>query len=425
MSAAEPVVIELGTGWREPLPEPEPRRQRPVRLAVLGLAAALSAALGGAAPDTVPRELGRIALTTTTDSFQILGGQLVVQDGGRLSGHGLTGGAPIWSVPVPPAAGGANLLSPAPGTVLVSLQDATTGRPYTALVDTARGEPAWQAEALPVAAGWTGDVVVLQDGDGAGGFVVREVRTGRVRWSGQGLFTLDPDRATAGGPLSLWTLSGGRTLTEHDVRDGRVLRSRAVDLAGADPRHMLALGGELLIEYGVDEKARELRLDLGSLAPVAPGRLMARRLDCGAHWCVVSQDPTRADGLPMDVVDKATGAVRHRVEADAVVEIGRWGLLTGGTGPGPRGLPLSTLIETATGRVLADLSGWELLLDQPRPVEVLVRGRSAGPVQFARLTPTGLEVVAELPGRVGRCAFAQRVLACSVGDGLTLWRWDA
>lgn len=421
----EPVVIDLGTGWREPLPE-DLRPRRPVRLTALGLALALAVVLGGAAPYPGPRELGRIALTTTTDAFQIIGDQLVVQDGARLSGHRLTDGTPLWSVPVPPSSGGASLRSPVPGTVLVSLQDGR-GRPYTAAVDTARGVLLWEAEAAQAPIGGTADAVVLQDERGDSGFTVRELSTGRVRWSGRGMVTVDPDRAAAAeGPLSLWVLSASGTVTEHDLRDGRVLRTGVAEVGQGDPRYLLALGGELLIDYAVDGVSRQVRLDRRSLAPVPPERPFVRRLDCGAYWCVVSQLLMEPAEIPMEVVDKVTGAVVHRMAADRLVEAGRWGLLQAEPQPGVRGLPLATLIEPGTGRLLAELTGWELLLDQPRPVELLVRGPSDGPVQFARLTPAGLEAVAELPGRVGRCAFAQRVLVCSVeNDRLTLWRWDA
>ncbi|MEV4415869.1 hypothetical protein [Catellatospora sp. NPDC049609] len=430
VQADEPAVIELGAGWREPLAERERDFRGRPRLLALVLAAVLALALGGAGPVTRLRELARITLTSSAADFRIFSDLLVVHDGDRLDGYRLADGTPAWRVAFPQAVDGANILAPLPGIALVSLES-VAGKPFTAVVDTVRGAVLWQIDASLGSPNLAPDVVLIEDDREAGAFTVRDVRTGRVRWAGHGRVASPLDAVPAAGadpPQALWTVSPAGVLTQRDLRDGRVLRTGRVDLRGGEPRFVVVLGAELFIEVavGTGDESRQVRLDTATLAAVPATRPFVRRFDCGAHWCVVSQDLVNPDEASIEVVDKATGAQRQRIPANTLVEPARWGLLLGGFEVADRGIRLDSMIDAGTGRELADLGGWQLLQDQPRPAEVLLRGPADGPVQVARLTPTGPEVVAELPGVVGRCAFAQQRLAC-LDDalGLTLWRMPA
>jgi hypothetical protein len=223
----------------------------------------------------------------------------------------------------------------------------------------------------------------------------------------------------------LWTLSPAGVITQHDLRDGRVLRTGSVPLAGGEAQFMFAVDGLLIVDVEADGVSRQLRFDAATLAEVPQTRPVVRHIDCGAHWCVETFAPASGDA-PTAVVDKATGAVRYHLPQGTYVEPAPGGLVLGRPDVDVFGILLTSLVDTDTGRELADLSGWQLLPDQPRPVRLLIRGSSVGPVQLAQLTPTGYEVVAELPGGVGRCVVAAQRLACTDGaGGLALWRIPA
>ncbi|MFD0596387.1 hypothetical protein ACFQZ4_32520 [Catellatospora coxensis] len=80
-TAAGGPVIDLGGGWREPLPEPGGPRRR-LRVVALVLAAALPLALGGAAaPEMRLIELARVPVADALHTDMVFAGDVVLLRG--------------------------------------------------------------------------------------------------------------------------------------------------------------------------------------------------------------------------------------------------------------------------------------------------------------------------------------------------------
>lgn len=420
-------VIDLGAGWREQPSESDPAGGRALlRPVAAAVAAVLVFALGGAVPARRLQELATIAFTEQGD-FQIVDDLLLVRDADRLAGYRLADGARAWDMPLPGMAGSALTPTTAvPGMILTEMQDTATGRRTTYAIDVVAGAIRWQDE-LPVTP--LGEVAVTiwsPDQDRTSLQVtVRDLRTGQPRWNTREVLpAIDYPAAIRGrGLIPIWTLDHDGELTERDLRDGTVLRRHRLDLGEAVPTDLNVLGEELTLETVLDSVKSMARYTTADLAPVALTAPYVFRADCGVYWCTSSMPTTDEPAAnPVAIVDKATGEVRRSFAGGSLVVPTPLGLLVAGPEPSGNGLPVQALLDPATARPLADLTGWDMHMGSTASVMVLIRGK--GPQQVAWLTPGGLELT-QLPSAlsVSRCAFAPRIVVCPRdADGLTLWR---
>ncbi|MEU7822504.1 hypothetical protein [Catellatospora sp. NPDC049133] len=420
-------VIDLGAGWRQqPSERDQPGTRTLLRPVAAAVAAVLVFVLGGAVPARLLRELAAIAFTAQGD-FQIVDDLLLVRDADRLAGYRLDDGAQAWSMPLPGAAGsGMTPTAAVPGMILTEMQDRATGGRTTYAIDVVAGVIRWQ-DGLPVTALGEVAVAIWSTGQDRTSMqvTVRDLRTGQPRWDMREVLPAIDFSATVGGrgPIPIWTLGRAGELTERDLRDGTVLRRHRLDLGGAVPTDLNVLGDELTLETvlgGVKSTARYTTADLAPVVVTAP---YVFRTDCGAHWCTSSLPTTdEASSNTVAIVDKATGEVRRSFANGSTVVPTPLGLLVAGPQPRGNGLPVLALLDAATARPLADLTGWDLHMGPATSVTVLIRGKDNRQVGW--LTPGGVELT-QLPAAVpvSRCAFAPRIVVCP-GDagGLTLWR---
>ncbi|GAA1385403.1 PQQ-binding-like beta-propeller repeat protein [Catellatospora chokoriensis] len=421
--AGEPdgaAVIELGGGWREPLPEPgEPRRV--VRVAALVSGVALLLALGGAAmPRSGLIELVRVPVADARASGPVFAGDVFLLRGqGRLTAYEPGDGAPRWSVELPERPQMSNIVvSPAvPEIVVVAQVDGNGDEQLSVGLDLATGAVRWRSGELmaPV-----GDVVrtmgSVYGANGAPAVHVADLRTGARLWTMPDAVNpvFDDEGDTA------WTVSPTGLVTAYDVHDGRVLHTGTVRVP-ATVEGAFADKGELAVQYSGETGSRLAWFDGTTLAAIPATAPDGWGVRCGAVFrCVPLSDP--AGGL--EVVDRATGAVVRRLPTEQylvrdshllVFDPGRD--MDGELGPRP-----NTVLDLGTGRE-TDITGWEVLWEQS-PVSVLVRPVENGArLQVARLGPDGPEILAQLPGDVRRCAFEQPTLLClHDGNQATLWR---
>ncbi|MEU8002854.1 PQQ-binding-like beta-propeller repeat protein [Catellatospora sp. NPDC049111] len=419
VSQGPEAVIDLGGGWREPLPEPGATGRR-LRAAALALAAVLPLALGGAAPPTVGLvEVARVSVADARATDLVFaGGAVLLRGQGRLTAYELADGAPRWSVELPDRPEMSNIVvSPAVPDVAVIAQSDGSGAEFSVALDLATGTELWRIQQLMVPAGDTvytmGSVYAT---NGAPAIQVHDLRTGARLWT-------MPDAVNAafddkGG--TAWTVSPDGLVTAYAGRDGRVLRSGRVRLP-ATVDSAFAGGGELAVGYTTDAGHRVAWFDGTTLAELPRPAPDGWGVDCGALLrCVRTSDSDRG----LEVIDRATGTVVRRLTTESYLSRGshlfifdREGDMDGGLGLRPR-----TLIDLGTG-LTTDVAGWEVLWQQV-PVTVLVRLVEKGKVlQVARLGPDGPEILAQLPGDVQRCAFEQRTLLCTrYGGQAILWR---
>lgn len=423
------VVIELGGDWRDPLPEPGGTAAAVLaRRALALLAVLLSGALGGAAPSPVHvTELARYPVSTPDRlGLQIVGDLALVHDADQLTAYGVADGARRWRLPLPASGQVGFLTDPAsPDVALASWRDPVSGQPHTAAVDLVHGSVRWEQPRLLAPVGDLAvDVTSAADAQGAV-FAVRDLRTGRPRWSTRPgeLATVEYESVAGGEPIA-WTLTPEGVATAHDLRDGRVLRSGRLPVAGLTVREVGAGGGELVVDIvTASGEFAQVRFDAETFASVPITALWVSRYACGEFWCQEARDLDGRVSYGIEVVERATGVVRHRLPTGTYampVEAGL--LLVLGPHDGAIGVRARTLVDGRTGRVIAELSGWELPTQQPQPVSALARV-VADRWQVAWLDATGPEVVAELPAAVRRCALGPRSIICALeGNGLTLWR---
>lgn len=412
-------MIELGSGWRESLPEPGGSR-RGLRAAAVLLGVALLVALGGAAaPRAGLVELARVPVAEARAGSLLFAGDVVLLRGqGRLTAYELGDGSPRWSVELPDKPQMSNIvISPAvPEMVVVAQMGANGDGKLSVGIDLATGTVRWRSGDLMVP---VGDVVRSMDSvygaNGAPAIHVADLRTGARLWTMQDAVNpVFDDDDTA------WTVSPSGLVTAYDVRDGRVRHTGTVRVP-ATVEAAFADKGELAVQYSEGTGSRLAWFDGTTLAALPSTAPDGRGVDCGAVLrCVRLSDPVGG----LEVTDRATGAVVGRLRAGPylvrdshLLVFDRDSDMDGELGPRPK-----MLIDLGTGREIG-VAGWHVPWEQT-PVSVLVRLVERGAVlQVARLGPDGPEILAQLPGDVRRCAFEQPTLLClHNGNQATLWR---
>ncbi|MGA5305163.1 hypothetical protein ACPCHT_35015 [Nucisporomicrobium flavum] len=414
----------------------------------LALAALLTLALGGAAPvsSLLWQRAGRVPAPAGTE-VQLLGGRLYALDFQQrpplITAWSADPVRRLWTAPGPQGSEEEPyyLTDATPDLLMVNVRRSTT------VLDARTGAVRWRS-ATP-----------LQRLDDRTGLVLRETfrpgteydvdtgAPGRLYGSTTEQLHTEPARSTAidgvelgtgrrlwsasvpGSISTAWTgraivvLSADR-LTVRSPRDGAVLRERAVPrVAGGLPVWGEAVGDVLLVHYGgFGEGGPVVAYAVDTLAPL---------------WQQYQPDPqgsaAACAGLPcvrslteVQVVDPRTGRLLWRAEPDTdLLAFGPGSVLEvrGQTSP-------LRSVEQATGRVLADLSGWRgfvavrgerdeaYVLTRPEPdlstsVGVLRAGRTA-------VQPLG-----RIPLAATQCQADTATVACRVGGGMDVFRYRA
>lgn len=420
-------VIELGELRGDPDPGPRPRRRRPVGRPYLLLGVLLAAlpALAGAVPPA-----GRVTVTVPggpgAEPF-LLGDRLYVvepADPDRGGGRELVAyrrparGQPtvLWRTPLP--AGGTDPgLWERDGTLLLSGRGASDTGYRTSTVDARTGRIGWQQPGIAVPAG---DALLVQTVDGEGTATLRRVDpvTGATRWTvPTGSRAVDLRFGAAGvdrivladpaGPVEVRDPASGAPLVARNVRPGE-LPSYQRTLVAGELLLVIRAGGAEVTAYDLDRLERRWTAALPLLA-------YAHR--CAALLCAYRQTGG------MWAVDPATGVTRwsdprwQAVLADAGGRLLVAGVVGGG--------PAQAVLDAASGRVLAELRGWDVIRrDDPAGPVVAVRPGRDGRLLVADwdLATARARVRDALPGVLGDCRIGGDALLCRLtGGGFGLW----
>ncbi|KUL35863.1 outer membrane protein assembly factor BamB family protein [Actinoplanes awajinensis] len=427
----EPVLIELGLDRGVPETYERPRRSTappwfaPVLLVVLLL---VSSGASAAPPKPPLTTLLRIAMSPS-DPYLVTGGQLLTQTFGLLTAYDLDSGALRWRAgqPIPVyrlrTGGGLLLMRPwttsgtEPGTTAISVATGALEWRNARSVITFAGSDALLAVSTPRSLSGTGRRV-------QGAVEVLDPVTGMARWQlrvpSTGVVLGVPGPADTGSRLLL--IRDDRTAALFDLTDGRQLAGRELPSANYGPDNPVVAGGLVVLRhpgaFGMEVSA----YDPVTLRPVwtepADGTVEVRA--CGLLACFLGEHGIRA-------VDPATGDERWTRPGWQTVEERGTTLVAYPTGDDATGP--TALVDSATGRVLADLAGW-------RPVAGANR---SGGLLVTRVVPAGartmvavvdqdrgrLRPIAELPAGTSDCEAAPDRLVCRSASGeLVVWAYD-
>ncbi|MFG2055121.1 PQQ-binding-like beta-propeller repeat protein [Micromonospora sp. NPDC048930] len=420
-------IIDLGELRDHVTPDPPTRRRpaggRPYRF-LAALAVALLTLAGGVpavarAPATVPGGPaaaafvagGRLYVVQSRDPARGVGRQLVA--------YGVDPGPPqlLWRTLLP-TDGVAVAVWEQGGMVLVVGRTANDTGWETLGVAAGTGRIGWREAGVAYPAG---DAVVLQPVEGRGGEPTRtvEVTTGRTLWSvprppDDLLFSFGPagvDRMVfvpASGAVEVYDPGTGARVAARDLRPGEL---------PARPRILLAAG---LLLVARDAAGTVTAYDLATLDQrwTISIPLVGYAASCGQLICASRQTGG------MWALDPATGRIRwsdDRWAAALAATDGRL-LVAAETAAGTR----LTVLEEATGRVVADLGGWNLVPQDEVDGRVIgVRAGDDGRLRVAELDPAlgGARIRDALTGATGDCRVGGAVLVCRRGDGaFGVWR---
>ncbi|MEV4489776.1 PQQ-binding-like beta-propeller repeat protein [Micromonospora coxensis] len=425
-------LIDLGDVREEPVADPDDRPPRavgrPARIVAVLLVVLLT--LAGAAPPDRPAFF-TVPATPTTSAFlhgdrlflvaptegstgEVTAYAVPARGRGRLT--------PLWRASLPLPLGGASASAYVVGDVVVVSADVSReGTSRSHAFDVATGRPRWN---LPGGLASTSEPLLLYSGDGQGAGTVSAVdpATGRVRWSVPTLpeatsFRFRPDGldrivlSPSAGPVEVWDARSGRRLASRDLRpDGLSVWQRAQPVGDLllVARHQAAL----VTAYGLGELDRRWEIRLG---------LVGYFESCGPLICAHGQ----TGGIT--ALDPATGATRWRVTRWAGVLTEQDGRLLV-SGPGSGSQESFAILDTATGRLVADLGTWDLIGWEP-PDGRLLAVRPAG---TERLVLGDVDVAGGradrldmLTGVSGNCRAGRELLVCRMLAGeYGVWRLD-
>ncbi|MGN9892661.1 outer membrane protein assembly factor BamB family protein [Micromonospora sp. L31] len=424
-------LIDLGDVREEPVPEPGRRRPhtvgRPARVAAALVLTLVS--LAGAAPVTAPASFTVPARSTTTAYLQ--GDRLFLLEpadapagrGGQLTAYAVPEAgdgplAPLWRTPLP-AAGTDGAVIVHRDVVLVT-GGSVEGGPRRALAfDLGTGRLRWERPGHVAPAG-DALLAVENEGEEPGRVSSVDPATGRVDWSvatpvEATTYRFRPDgvdrivASPSSGQVEVWDARSGVRLRSVDLRPGELpvhQRSQSVD----ELLLMLRDNAALVTAYGLDELDRRWEIRLGLVAYFAA---------CGPLLCAYGQTGG------MWALDRATGDVRWRATRWHETLVEREGRMLV-RGPGSGAQDSFAVLDTATGRAVADLGTWEVSGRAPaedRPIGV--RPADGDLLFVAELDVAGgrTRVLEVLAGVTGDCQAGTRLLLCRrSGGGFGIWR---
>ncbi|AEV87977.1 hypothetical protein ACWT_6966 [Actinoplanes sp. SE50] len=424
-------VIDLGLDRGVPESYERPRRATvpqwfaPVLLALLLL---ISSSASAAPPKPPFTPLLRIPMGPADPYLITAAGRLVTQTGDVVTAYDLTSGALSWragrSTPVLRLRTGDGMLLMQPWTI----GGAAAG---TTAISLATGERQWvNPRSVITFAG--SDALIAVTGtrslSGSGRRVqglieVLDTLTGDTRWRVRVPSTAVvlgvPGPSDAGARMLV--VRDDRTAVLHDVADGRVLATRELPSANYGPDNPVVAGGTVLLRHPGVSGMEVSAYDPLTLRPLwteeADGTLDVR--PCGLLACLLGGGGVRA-------VDPATGDQRWAQRGWQAVEQRGTSLLAYREADGA--LP-AALVDSATGRVLTDLTGWRPLAGANRAGRLLViRAVPDGArTMVAVADPVGgrLRTIAGLPPGTGGCEAAPDRLVCRSAAGeLVVWSYD-
>ncbi|GIF05905.1 outer membrane protein assembly factor BamB family protein [Actinoplanes siamensis] len=425
---AETVVIDLGLGRGEPESYERLRRGAtpqwfaPVVVAMLLL---LSSGASAAPPQPPLRALLRIPMSPA-DPYLITGAGLLTQAGGQLTSYDLESGALRWRTPQP-----IPVYRLRTGGGLLLLQPWTTAYQSggTTAISVTTGALAWRNPRNVVSIGGgvalaavTGTRSLSGSGRRVQGAIdVLDPVTGSTRWQLRVPSTAVVLSVPGPAGAHLLTVRDDRTANLYDLAGGRLLATRELPTANYGPENPVVAGGVVLLRHPGQSGMEVSAYDPATLRPIwtEPAGGTYEVQPCGPLACLLGQAGVVA-------VDPSTGDRRWaRANWQAVDE----------QGPDLLAYPDDDisrpvgLVDSATGRVLVDLTGWlpvagadgsgDLLVTLEAPpgarTMVAVADRDTG-----RPRP-----IAQLPAGTGQCEAAPGRLICrSTAGELVVWAYD-
>ncbi|MEH0936514.1 PQQ-binding-like beta-propeller repeat protein [Micromonospora psammae] len=409
----------------EPLRRPPRAAGRPLRVALLAVLLVVSMA-GAAAPPQ--RSLFTVPAGPTTSAvlhgdllFVLERGDTPAARGGQLVAYAVPADGtgpltPRWRAPLP-AASAAEGVSVVGDMVLVTGGATPEAPARTAAFDLATGVRRWE---LPGVAFRSGEGLLMVDGGGDRSTEFRsvELATGRVSWS----LSTPPDASWRWGPDGIDRIVATPASGEVQIWDPRSgVRLRAANIRPGElptPQRAQPVGDLLLVvgenatrvtAYGLDELDRRWEAGTGA----------SHFESCGALICGYGH----TEG--MWALDRATGDVRWRAD--------RWnGRLTERDGrmlvmaPHTGGRETLAILDTATGRTVAELGSWQLASWYPFDGRLIGSRRAGtGRLVVADLDPAAGEARAldVVTGVTGDCQATPTLLLCRRGDdAYGIWR---
>ncbi|WIM95294.1 PQQ-binding-like beta-propeller repeat protein [Actinoplanes oblitus] len=424
-------VIDLGLDRGVPESYERPRRSTvpawfaPVALVILLLAGSAASAAPPRPPFT---ELLRVPMGPA-DPYLITGGGLLVQSYGLLTAYDLGSGAARWrageSIPV-------FRLRTSGGLVLMRPWSTGPVEPGTTAFSLATGAREWRnGRSVITFAG--SDALLAVNGvrslSGTGrrvqGMVdVLDPVTGMARWQvrvpSTAVVTGVPGPADTGARMLL--IRDDRTAALYDLATGQPLATRVLPAATYAPDNPVVAGDVLILRHPGTDGMEVSAFDPVTLRPLwtepADGTLEVHA--CGPLACFLGAEGVRA-------VDPATGDDRWTHRGWQGVEGRGEALLTY-----PDGTDTSkpaALVDPATGRTLADVTGWRPLAGLTGAGRLLVarevHGGARTMVAVADPDVGRLRPIGELPTGVTGCEAAPSRLVCrSVSGDLVVWAYD-
>lgn len=419
-------IIDLGELRDDVTPDPPVRRRPAVGRPYRALAVLAVALLTLAAATPVP---ARVAVTVpggTAAAAFVAGDRVYVvqqRDPGRGVGRQLAAyrveSRPrlLWRARLP-GDGVAVAVWEQDGAVLLVGRTANDSGWETLGIEAGTGRIRWRESGVAYPAG---DALLVQPVDESGDRPTRrvEVATGRTLWSVPGL---PGDLQLSFGPAGvdrLVYLPDSGAVEVYDAGTGARLAAR--DLGPGElparPRVLIAAGLLLVARdsagtvsaYDLDTLDRRWTVAIPLVGYAEPcGRLLCASRQTGGMWAL----------------DPATGAIRWSDDRFAGVLAAAGGRLLVAVENGA-GTKLAVL-EEATGRLVADLGGWNLVPQDEAGGRVLgVRSGGDGRLRVAVLDPAAgrARVRDAVAGLVGSCRAGGTLLVCRQADGgFGVWR---
>ncbi|MFR9774987.1 PQQ-binding-like beta-propeller repeat protein [Micromonospora sp. MS34] len=353
----------------------------------------------------------RVYLVQPPDPERGVGRQLIAY---RMTGDGLR---TLWRTLLPGGGVPVGGIERA-GRLLVYGRSADEARWESMAVELRTGRVGWQLPGVVVAAG---DAVLLHTVASEGADEVRrvDVATGRTLWTvaapadvvnwsvgpaGVERLVLVP----AIGPVAVHDAVSGVRLVARDLHPGELPARRRI-LVAAGLLLEVSDAGASVAAYDLDTLERRWTASLPLVGFVQRcGRLLCAARQAGGMWAL----------------DPGTGRIawtNPRWQAVLAASGGR--LLVTGMGTTA---PEHTVVEVATGRVLAELGDWGTIpLDASGALVVGVRRAADGRLLVAELDPAAdrARVRDAVPGATGDCRASVTVLVCRRSDGaFGVWR---
>ena len=424
------IIIDLGLDRGEPETYASPTRSTtsgwflPLVITIVVL---LAAGPSAAPPPPALSELLSLRVGPA-DTYALTDRQeLLAQSEGMLAAYDLNTGDLRWETE---SHRPTYRLRTASGVVLMRPWTYGPGQPRTTALSQATGQTRWSHEGSVMTL--TGSSALLAVTAVRSGGTNRRVQgpiesldpvTGRSLWRvdvpGTAVLLGVPGPGDSGGRMLL--VHDNRTMAVHEIDTGARLAAAPLPAADYGPENPVLSGGVLLLRHLGPGEVKVSGYDPETL------RLLWQRSargayevhDCGPVACLFGADGVRA-------IDQATGDERwfrpgwRNVETRGTMAVA-YASVTGAP-------DLIGLVDVATGKVLAPLTGWRLVGGEAGDHLLVTRQVQAGArtmVAVAEPGKAGPRPLAELPAGTGDCQAAPGRLVCRSTSGeLVVWAYQ-